>query len=223
MSSSHDGTSPAPMQAAHMTTLSRRDVLRRVACLMGGAISAPAVLGVLQGCSTDSSSQWQPTFLTGPQADTVAEIAEIMIPRTDTPGAKDVGVPSFIDLMLKRAFAEEDRARFVRGLNEFESVARTEYQKPFAGLEPSQRTTLVQRVHDAAVAEAKTLPATTVLLRRPFILMTKELTLLGYFTSDVGSSKVLQYDPVPGVFRACVPLLEAGNGKAWATDPPVRF
>ena len=50
-----------------------------------------------------------------------------------------------------------------------------------------------------------------------FILMTKELTMLGFFTSEVGATQVLQYVPVPGSYKGCVPLSEAGNGKAWAT------
>ena len=60
-------------------------------------------------------------------------------------------------------------------------------------------------------------------LPRPFILMTRELTLLGYFVSQPGATQVLQYNPLPGPFRGCVPLAEAGNGKTWATEQTQRF
>ena len=53
--------------------------------------------------------------------------------------------------------------------------------------------------------------------------MTRELTLLGFFTSQVGATQVLQYDPVPGAFHACVPLPEAGNGKTWAEETSTGF
>ena len=202
-----------------MTTISRREILQRIAYMMGGAISAPAILGVLQGCAANSSARWKPVFLSAPQVDTVAEIAEIMIPRTDTPGAKDVGVPAFIDLMLQQTFEAEDRARFIAGLNEFEARAELDYKQAFLALKPIDRGMLVQRVHDDALAEERTrAPQPMVPIRRPFILMLKELTLLGFFTSEVGVRRIQQYDPVPGAYHGCVPLAQAGNGKAWAGD-----
>lgn len=205
-----------------MTTISRREILQRVAYMMGGAISAPAILGVLQGCAASSKASSKPLFLTTHQVDTVAEIAEIMIPRTDTPGAKDVGVPAFIDLMLKQTYEEEDRVRFVTGLNEFEARAEREYQRPFLKLDAATRAALVQRVHDETLAEERT-RRPTPRVRRPFILLTKELTLLGFFTSEVGVRQILQYDAVPGAYHGCVPLQQAGNGKAWAGDSGTVF
>jgi gluconate 2-dehydrogenase gamma chain len=72
----------------------------------------------------------------------------------------------------------------------------------------------VKKIHDAAVeAELATTPAP----KRPFILMAKELTMLGFFTSEPGATQVLQYIAVPGSYKGCIPLSEAGNGKTWAT------
>ena len=59
--------------------------------------------------------------------------------------------------------------------------------------------------------------------QRPFILMTKELTLLGFFTSKAGATQILQYQAVPGSYHACVPLAQAGNGKTWAFPPGLEF
>ena len=58
---------------------------------------------------------------------------------------------------------------------------------------------------------------------RPFILTMKELTLLGFFTSEVGATQILQYLPVPGRLQSCIPLSEAGNGKTWALETSYRF
>ncbi|TLY53848.1 MAG: gluconate 2-dehydrogenase subunit 3 family protein, partial [Gammaproteobacteria bacterium] len=96
--------------------MNRREVLQQVAWLMGGTLSAPAVLGVLEGCRAAENAAWKPQFLSERQAELVAEVAEIMIPRTATPGAKDVGVPAFIDAMLKEAYPREDRERYLSGL-----------------------------------------------------------------------------------------------------------
>lgn len=209
------------------TDIDRREAIRRVALLMGGAVSAPALLGVLAGCSaepdTDTESEWKPTFLTQAQVALVAEVAEIMIPRTDTPGAKDVGIPAFIDKMLKDAYPKEEQARFVAGLADFETQAKREHGRTFLELEPALRAALVKQVHDPAVEGERKATLPVAERGRPFILMVKELTLLGYFTSEPGATQVLQYRPVPGAYHACIPLKQAGKGKTWATETSYRF
>lgn len=206
-----------------MNDLNRRELLQRVAYLMGGAISAPAVLGLLNGCTAKQEASWQPVFLSKEQGALVSEVAEIMIPRTATPGAKDAGVPAFIDTMLKDVYAQEDRERYVEGLKAFDDAARTAYSKPFVELSKVQQTELVRKVHDEAVAVELAYDPPPTTQRRPFILMTKELSLLGFFTSKPGATQVLQYVAVPGSYQACIPLAQAGNGKAWATETSGRF
>jgi gluconate 2-dehydrogenase gamma chain len=206
-----------------MNDLNRRELLQRVAYLMGGAISAPAVLGLLNGCTAKQEASWQPVFLSKEQGALVSEVAEIMIPRTDTPGAKDAGVPAFIDTMLKDVYTQEDRERYVAGLQAFDDAARTAYSKQFVELSKVQQKELVRKVHDEAVAVELAYDPPPTPLRRPFILMTKELSLLGFFTSKPGATQVLQYVAVPGSYQACVPVAQAGNGKTWATETSGRF
>lgn len=204
--------------------MNRRQVLQRVAYLMGGAISAPAVLGVLNGCSPKPpEASWQPVFLTKEQGALVGTIAEIIIPRTDTPGAIDVGVPAFIDTMLKDVYTQEDRDRYVEGLQAFDGAARAAYGKAFIDTNESQQAELVKQFHDEAVAVELAYDPRPKTLQRPFILLTKELTLLGFFCSEPGATQVLQYVQVPGGYQACVPLAQAGNGKAWAQEVMGRF
>lgn len=203
--------------------MNRRELLQRVAYLMGGAISAPAVLGVLNGCTAKKEETWQPVFLSKEQGALVAEVTEIIIPKTDTPGAKDAGVPAFIDVMLKDVYEDEDRQRYLAGLKAFDDAARTAHGKAFVDLPKQQQADLVRKFHDDAVASELALETRPSYLQRPFILMTKELTLLGFFTSKPGATEVLQYSAVPGKFEGCVPLAKAGNGKAWALEASRRF
>ena len=212
------------------TDIDRREAIRRVALLMGGAVSAPAILGVLAGCSaepdaagTDKKAEWKPVFLTLAQAALVAEVAEIMIPRTDTPGAKDVGVAGFIDKMLKDVYPKDDQTHFFAGLADFEAQAKREHGRAFLELEPPLRAALVKQVHDPAVEAEREAKLPLSERHRPFILMMKELTMLGFFTSEPGATQVLQYRPVPGAYQACVPLAQAGKGKTWARETSYRF
>lgn len=203
--------------------MNRREALRQVAWLMGGAISAPAVLGVLKGCSAKQSADWKPLFLSEEQGAIVADIAELIIPRTDTPGAKDVGVPAFIDVMLKDTYPKKDQDRFLAGLKDLDEEAKRPHGQPFLKLSTDERLELVRRLHDSAAAGERELNVPPAQLERPFILMMKELSLLGFFTSEVGVQQVLQYAAVPGSFQACVPLDRAGNGKTWAAEASLRF
>jgi gluconate 2-dehydrogenase gamma chain len=194
--------------------MDRREALKRTAWLMGGMISAPAIMGVLKGCQSKPGLNWKPEFLTQDQATIVSQISEIIIPKTDSPGAKEVGVPGFIDQVLKEVYSKEDQDRFLNGLQAFDEEAKKVYGDSFAELEDDQQKELVKKTHDPAIdADRNTIPAPP----RPFILMMKELTMLGFFTSEVGATQVLQYDPVPGAYKGCIPLSEAGNGKTWAS------
>jgi gluconate 2-dehydrogenase gamma chain len=90
-------------------------------------------------------------------------------------------------------------------------------------LSSDERFELVSRLHNAAAAHEREGNLPPAQLERPFILMARELTLLGFFTSQAGVMKVLQHVAVPGSFQACVPLDQAGNGKTWAGDAQLRF
>lgn len=190
---------------------------------MGGTVSASTILAVEKGYSARTSAGRKPSILSMPQLGIVSVVTEIMIPRTDTPGAIDVGVPGFIDLMLKDVYTQEDRERYHSGMAELDAAAQADQGKKFVALESTQQVALVRKVHDAAVAEERRLHYPHGPLQRPFILMTKELTLLGFFTSQVGATQVLQYVAVPGSYHACLPLEQAGNGKTWAVEPGIEF
>jgi hypothetical protein len=195
--------------------MDRREALRRTAWIMGGIVSAPAIAGVLKGCSAQPSVDWKPVFLNNQQAAIITEIAEIIIPKTDTPGAKETGVPSFIDLILKDVYSKEDQDFFMEGLKAFDADADKTQGNSFLDLEPEQQVAFVKQKHDEAIQAERNSKDSKP--KRPFILMMKEMTLLGFFTSEVGATQVLQYDPVPGAYKGCIPLAEAGNGKTWAT------
>ena len=190
--------------------MDRREALKKTALLMGAAVSASSIAAILNGCKATPELAFKPEFLNEDQARLVSEVAEIFIPKTDTPGAKDVGVPGFIDKVLKDCYKPEDQERFLRGLTEFEEDAKKQYGDSFIDCSPEQQVELVKKYNEQAIKENAQ--------PRPFILMAKELTLLGFFTSQAGAEQVLQYEPVPGAYKGCIPVSEAGSGKTWATS-----
>jgi gluconate 2-dehydrogenase gamma chain len=190
--------------------IDRREAIKKTALLMGAAVSVSSIAALLNGCKATPELTYQPVFFTEDQARLVSEVAEIFIPKTDTPGAKEVGVPGFIDKVLKECYKPEEQERFIKGLTEFEEDAKKTHGDSFIYCTAEQQVELVRRHNEMAIKE-KVQP-------RPFILMAKELTLLGFFTSQPGAEQVLQYEAVPGSYKGCIPLSEAGNGKTWATS-----
>jgi len=188
--------------------MDRREALKRTALMVGGIVSAPTIIGILNGCTAKPTIDWKPAFFSNEQGILVETLADIIIPKTDTPGAKDVGVPGFIDSMLKDVFTKEDQETFMNGLKAFDVAAENEYGDPFIKLSPKQQSEYVTKTHSAAIKEEG----------RPFILWMKELTVAGFFTSQAGATQVLQYEAVPGAYHGCLPIKEAGNGKTWATS-----
>jgi hypothetical protein len=186
--------------------MNRREAIEKTAWLLGSAVSASAIAGVLNGCKPSPTLNYKPVFLDESQALTIGEVAEIILPRTDTPGAKDVSVPSFIDIMLKEVYSSDEQKHFLEGLETFEKEAKDSFNKKFIDCEPSVQIGLVKKNLEAASIQSG---------QTPFIQTVKELTLLGFFTSEVGATQVLQYNPAPGPYQGCVPLTQVG--KAWAT------
>jgi hypothetical protein len=196
------------LDTEHPDLLRRRDLLKRAAWLLGGAVSAPAALAILQGCSAKESAgaPVATKLLDAAQLALVAEIAEIMIPKTTTSGAKDAGVPLFIDGVLDAVYPQDAKARFTAGLAEFEAAAKSS-GRAFLEREPAERVAFVQQSLEQALAGEHD--------PKPFILMTRELTLLGYFTSQVGISENMDYVPVPTVYHGCVPLSQMKKHVYW--------
>ncbi len=190
--------------------MNRREALQRAGLVLGYAVSAPVLAGILNGCKAQPELTYKPVFFNEDQAGLISEVAEIIIPRTDTPGAKDTGVPGFIDQILRECYKKEDQDRFMAGLKAFDEGAKSSMGDSFMGLDPAKQQEYVKKVHDEAIA-AKIDPK-----ERPFILMVKELTVVGFFTSKPGATQVLQYEAVPGAFHGCLPLAEVG--KTWATS-----
>lgn len=190
--------------------LKRREVLRRAAWLLGGAVSAPAALAILQGCSAKEAAPgaaaFVPKVLSAEHFALVSEIAEIMIPKTDTRGAKDAGVPAFIDEVLGAVYDEETRQRFASGAAEFMVEAQKMGGKPFLEQEPQARAGFVKQSLERALEVDGS---------RPFILMTRELTLLGFYTSEPGIMENMEYEAVPGAFHGCVPVSQMKKPVYW--------
>ena len=192
--------------------MNRREAIKRTAILSGYAVSASFITGFLQGCQPSGAPDWEPQFLSPEQGQLVSEMADTIFPTTDTPGAKDVFVHEFMDLMLKDCSDEKTQQAFLSGIAEVDTDAQNAYGKAFAKCSDEQKLELLNSLDQAARAKVKAglQPGEEA----PFILTFKQLTFLGYFTSEAVGTTVLKYDPIPGNYDGCIALDEVGG--TWA-------
>ena len=134
---------------------------------------------------------------------TLLVMTDLILPATDTPGAKDVGVNAFIDLLLAEWLDPEDRDRFLKGLSDVDARARAAFGKDFLQGTPEQQTTLLVALDDEA-ARWKASPEATR-GPEPFYRNLKWVTLFAYFTSEVGAEKEEHYAIIPGRYVPCAP------------------
>ena len=195
-------------------SIDRREALRRTALLLGGALSAPAMAGVLAGCGDrrDKAPDWKPLSFSSTQGEMLAAVAEHIIPATDTPGARDVGVHRFIDVMMAEYYGAPEREHFVAGLNDLDARARRAHGHTFLRCNDSEQRALITAL-DAETFAPPAVPTPPRPLP-PWFRTMKELTLLGYYTSEAGATKELRYESVPGKYEGCIPL--ARVARTWA-------
>ncbi|MEO8114164.1 MAG: gluconate 2-dehydrogenase subunit 3 family protein [Phenylobacterium sp.] len=205
---------------------------RRQAALTFGALWTALVIP--PEARAQATLTWAPQALTPAQARVLDAVAELIVPATDTPGARQAGVPQFVDRAVGNYCTPADAQAIRAGLDRIDADARAAYGVGFAALTPAQQAALLAGYEaegrgpraPVAVGRGETEtglanqpspnPASRMTPPKgpPFLPVLKDLVTVGYFTSELGATRAVRYDPVPGAFRGCVPLSEIG--RAWA-------
>ena len=189
-------------------SIDRSEAIKRTVLIMGGLVFAPNIIGVLKGCSARPCEGWSPKFFNKSQARLVTMLTDIILPATDTPGASDVGVPEFIEEMVETVYDEDAREQFISGMEAFNKLARDEYENDFVDLNFNLQLKFVNDQNRLAVSGQQMYEPGIA-----FFQVLKELTILGFFTSEPGATQVLKYEMVPGRYKGCVPFEKVG--KTW--------
>jgi gluconate 2-dehydrogenase gamma chain len=185
---SNEQTAPSP--------IGRREAIRRAA-LLAGVIVAPEWLMAVDQAATPAAPGPR---LTSAQLAVAGGVAERILPRTDTPGAADVGVPAFIDRLYGEFMTPAERQMLTDGLNAVDDEARSVHGSGFSTLAADRQDALLRTI--ASAEEGKP---------QGFFLLIRSATILGYFTSEQVGRNVLHYDPVPGRYDGCVPIDQVGR------------
>lgn len=195
--------------------MTRREAIARVSALLGGA-ALVGQSGLLAGCA---SSHQRPAPLdqlfTPIDLALLDEVADTILPETSTPGAKAAGVGPFIALMVADAYDAREQQVFLDGLRKLERESVAVHGVPFMAADPPQRVALLERL-DREQFEYMLRQERRRAVDEPphYFRMIKELTLLGYFTSEIGYTQAMRYVETPARYEPCIPM--APGEKSWA-------
>jgi Gluconate 2-dehydrogenase subunit 3 len=202
---------------------SRRDLLKTIALLTGGAVIGGSLF--MQGCKSNGGKalNLSPAMLA-----LLDEIGETIIPTTDTAGAKAAQIGKFMNTMVSDCYTSDEQKTFSTGINGFEDACKKLHTKSFTECTAEQRKTFLVSLEKEAkdydkkideenkkekeAAKAKGWQANLDFKNKPrhYYSMLKQLTLMGYFSSEIGMTKAKIYTPVPTKYDGAYPY-KAGD------------
>ena len=194
--------------------MDRREALKNAAIFLGTAISV-GTTDILFSSYTLPESEKNAVVFSPEQVKTLTEIADIIIPTTkSSPGAKAAGVGKFIPMMVNDCYPAKKQQSYHKGLQEFEEKVKNTYHKNFSLIPLNERKKLLDELRETAIAQKRSKDKVTADLAY-FFTVTRDLTSLGYFSSEIGCTIAREYLPIPGRYDGAYPL-KPGQ-KSWAT------
>jgi hypothetical protein len=198
--------------------MQRRDFLQ-LTVMLGGITASGLVRALSQGSASTPPAQRD---LSEAQRAQIAVLAELVIPRTETPGAIDAGVPAFIEQILTRWYTDTEHRIFMQGLETLEREAQQRFGKAYVSCTEAQQSLLLaeQEVHARdqlrlhPPKQASVMDKPLIDEQAPFFNKLKELVVVGYYTSETAALTEMVYLPVPNGYRGEATLAES-NGKQY--------
>ncbi|MBC7746143.1 MAG: gluconate 2-dehydrogenase subunit 3 family protein [Flavobacterium sp.] len=171
--------------------ITRRVAIRNLLIVTAGA-------AILPSCFQDGASvKLKNIKINRDQEDSVASLTDAIIPKTDTPGAVDIAAHLFVLKMVDDCYTKEEQVTFVKGLEEFNKLTKLKYESNFAELNPVQKKELL-----TSLEKDEKLPEEI----RSFYFSVKDLTILGFTTSQYYLTEVKKYNIIPGKYQGSVPV-----------------
>jgi len=196
--------------------MNRRNALKGVGISVGNVLAAPTIFSLLQSCKTEEA-KWVPKFLSVNEGKVVKILVDLILPKTEaTPGALEVNVVEFIDLMADKVFDKKKQTVFKEGIVAIMKELALTDKEPDS-LNAKAYDDLLAKYLKATNKEKEAFKSNkndTLVLTALNDLRSK--AMWGYMTSEQVGEHVLAYDPIPGVQLGCISVEEATGGKKWS-------
>ncbi|MEH6593050.1 MAG: gluconate 2-dehydrogenase subunit 3 family protein [Halioglobus sp.] len=185
--------------------MNRRELLQKAGIMLGATVSLPVSRAVLAGVQAAATSPSDSGLSTG-SLETVTAVSARIIPATDTPGAIEAKVPAFVDLIYRDWYTPAEQTLFVTAERAFQTLSQKQYQRDFKDCSSEQQDEFLGWCESHSKDETSP---------EGFYFKTmKELTVLGYYTSEIGAKQELTYNPVPMRYKG--DYLFSDVGKQWS-------
>jgi len=171
--------------------MNRREVLKNAALSAGGFIVLPTWVEAW----SPSTLQKSASYLAGEHEALLVSVVDTIIPTTDTPGAKDLGVPDFVQKMLVDCYEKDVQENIKKGLEKTNAIAKDRYLRTFINCNSLQRKDVLGK-----------LAMSTEQAQKDYLALVKSLTILGFTTSEYVQTQHLKYNQAPGHYYGCVPV-----------------
>jgi hypothetical protein len=198
--------------------MTRREAVIRLATLMGATVVGPKLFAANFGNNSAASADTNAAAFNANDIALLDEIGDTIIPATDVPGAKAAGIGAFVAMMVRDCYSPHNQAGFKDGLKKISDTYTTRFGGTFLQGTPENRTTLLNEL-DREQKAYKSPKREPILGGAEFedtyhyFRMMKELTILGYFSSEIGCTQALRFSEVPGRFDGAAPYKKGEH--AW--------
>ncbi len=190
--------------------MDRRKALGNIGQGIGTIIVTPSIVSIFQRCQ--SSKTFNPTFFIAEDFNLISRLMEIIIPKTDIPGAIELKLPEFVDNYIDAVWDKKSKENINKSLKLFKDVAKTKFgQKPTRDLTFDELDKLLDKF-----LKSKDINSDEEKIAASFTTELRNLTIDAFRTNEYIGENVLAYQPVPGRNVGCVDLDEATGGKAWS-------
>ena len=214
--------------------MDRRKALKNMGLAMGYTVATPTLVSIMQSCQGGTVMEWTPDFFTKPQGAVLTKLVDIILPKTDTPSASEVQVNLFIDRFINEVVEEEQQGfiktitdRFMTkalsdsGNENIADISVEALEKTLAAAlkvskEEEAKNGEAVETYMMAMAEGKEAVLDDNVAVQAFAGNLRNMTIMGYKTSEYIGEEVLNYLPVPGAYVACGDVQELSGGKAWS-------
>ncbi len=184
--------------------MDRREILKLSSAILGYTIVGGTAAAVLSGCKSDIDVKPADLDLFDQATyELIVDVTERIIPKTDTPGAKDAKVVSYIHNRLKHFSNAEESNKILEDLKRFDVLSNEKFGKQYNHLPGVEKDEIMDMMQAEASNDGDHI----------FNSLKRE-TMVGFFTSEVGATQVLRYDPLPGAYIGCIDY--APSDKVWA-------
>ena len=209
--------------------MNRREAVKSLGLGVGFLVATPSVISLFQSCTREP--EFIPVFVNPLDAGPLREIVDLIIPSDDQiPGARVLGIHTFVDAFWKEMLEEEDQAYVNMALASLNTIFKETFNKEMSKGNSKEFDQLLTRylrsskeqqkayskkiarymeaVEDGETAELDNDTATFGILEG-----IRGLTIWGWKLNEQIGTEVLWYDPIPTRYDGCIPAEEAGNGR----------